>query len=524
MTDDTTPAPAPAADDEEVVVHAPAGSLRGRWSDGVARFAGIPFAAAPVGPLRFMPPGAPPRWDGVREARHFGPICPQNPSLMDALFGGEAERWDEDCLFLNVWTTDPSPAEPLPVMVWIHGGGFEMGSGSSPLYHGERFAHSDVVYVSINYRLGSLGFLELGGLDPALAGSGNNGLRDQVAALEWVRDNISAFGGDAGNVTIFGESAGAMSTALLMCMPSARGLFHRVVVQSGSIGSAREPERAHGDAEEFLGHLGLDPAERAATVTALRDLPVAEMLAAHGRMSAARMADPEELIARFDNPLAFLPFRPVRDGDTVPHEPLAEVAGGAAAGIPLLVGTNLEEWKLFAMMAPSPQDTEALLGRMKLLTDEPDATLAAYLAEQPGASPAEVECAALTDVVFRVPATDLADAQAPHAPVWQYRFDWRSPALGGILGAAHALEIPFVFDLVEDHRLHVLVGPEAPVELARGMHEAWVAFASGRSPEVPGAEWPARSEGTRPVLCMGDGFTLCEDPQGATRALWTELP
>jgi para-nitrobenzyl esterase len=196
------------ADDTEVVVEAPAGALRGRWADGVARFAGIPFAAPPVGEQRFRPPAPAPDWEGVRDARHFGPISPQNPSLMDALFGGEAEQWDEDCLHLNVWTPSVETESPLPVMVWIHGGGFEMGSGSSPLYHGESFAHSGVVYVSINYRLGSLGFLELGHLDPGYAGSGNVGLLDQVAALRWVRDNVAAFGGDAGNVTVFGESAG----------------------------------------------------------------------------------------------------------------------------------------------------------------------------------------------------------------------------------------------------------------------------------------------------------------------------
>ncbi|MCZ7630648.1 MAG: carboxylesterase family protein [Microthrixaceae bacterium] len=216
----------------------PRGEVRGLLHEGVARFLGIPFAKAPIGELRFRAPVANDAHEGILDATEFRAISPQNPSMMDALFGGEAERWDEDCLHLNVWTPTATPAEPLPVMVWIHGGGFEMGSGSSPLYHGESFARSGVVYVSINYRLGSLGFLELGHLDPAMSGSGNVGLLDQVEALRWVTENISAFGGDPDNVTVFGESAGAMSVSLLLTMPSARVCSTR---RSHSPGHSRRP-------------------------------------------------------------------------------------------------------------------------------------------------------------------------------------------------------------------------------------------------------------------------------------------
>jgi hypothetical protein len=215
----------------DVLVSTTHGTLRGTTDGSVARFLGVPFAAAPVGDLRFRPPAPFPAWDGARDAVETGPVCPQNPSLMDALFGGEAEQWDEDCLFLNVWTPSalPDPATPLPVMVWIHGGGFEMGSGSSPLYNGTHFAASGVVLVTLNYRLGALrASLSSASVDPAYTGSGNVGLLDQIAALEWVRDNIANFGGDPSNVTVFGQSAGAMSVSLLhLHAAGSTGLFQK---------------------------------------------------------------------------------------------------------------------------------------------------------------------------------------------------------------------------------------------------------------------------------------------------------
>jgi para-nitrobenzyl esterase len=506
---------APGPDDAELVVEAPAGRIRGRWGDGVARFAGIRYAMAPTAERRFLPPVPVHPAEAEMDARHFGTVCPQNPSLMDALFGGESEQWDEDCLHLNVWSPQPSQAARLPVMVWIHGGGFEMGSGSSPLYHGESFARDGVVFVSINYRLGSLGFLELGGLDSGFAGSGNAGLLDQVEALRWVRDNIECFGGDPGNVTVFGESAGAMSVSLLLTMPAASGLFSKAIAQSGALASARPVQQAHADATEFMEHLGIS------TVQELQQAPVEKLLGAHAALSASRMTDPESVIARFGSPLSFLAFRPVADGREVPLDPGLALRGGSAAGIPVVLGTNLDEWKLFAMMAPAADSRDAVLQRLSLLTGDPGGALVAYDQEHPGASPADIESAVLTDYVFRIPAGEMADAQGAHAPVWQYRFDWASPALGGLLGAAHAIEIPFVFDMVEDHRLHVLVGAEAPVELAKAMHGAWVEFARSGRPSVEGVEWSARGD-ERSVLILGPEPAMQEDPQGLTRRFWAD--
>jgi len=256
------------------------------------------------------------------------------------------------------------------------------------------------------------------------------------------------------------------------------------------------------------------------TVEELQAAPVKALLAAHARMSAARIADPDGVIRRDGSPLAFLPFRPVADGREVPLDPFAEVVSGRAATVPLMVGTNLEEWKLFALLTQAAQDRDALSARVALLGADPDAVISAYESDHPDASVAELESAMLTDVVFRVPASRLADAQASHAPVWQYRFDWRSPAMGGMLGAAHAIEIPFVFDMVTDHRLHVMVGPDAPSALAHDMHQAWVSFARDGSPQFASVDWPAISATKRPVLCMGESSGVHQDPFGMSRECW----
>lgn len=520
-TDTTT---ATRGDGDHIVARTSYGLLRGEWRDGVARFAGIPFAAPPTGELRFRAPQPPVPWDGERDATAFGAVSPQNPSMMDALFGGEAEAWDEDCLHLNVWTTEPSSPEDdagatgpgLPVMVWIHGGGFEMGSGSSPLYDGTGFARDGVVFVSLNYRLGSLGFLDLSSVDPTETGSGNVGLLDQIAALEWVRDNIAAFGGNPTDVTIFGESAGAMSVSLLMTAERARGLFHKAIAQSGAL-MAKSSAVAAADTAEFMSAAGV------ATVAELRALSVEELLKAHGTMSAARLADPDAVIRRTGSPISFLSFTPVTDGVVLPKDPEAALAAGSAAGVALLTGTNLEEWKLFSMMSPPITDDDALRRRIALMTTDVDGALAAYRADEGDPSPADLECALLTDVVFRVPSARMANAQVAHAPVHQYRFDWKSPAFGGLIGAAHAVEIPFVFQLVNDHRLHVLIGPEAPPELADAIHDAWVSFARTGVPRVAGiGTWPSlpNDTATRPVVVFDSAITLVDNPQPAALRFW----
>jgi para-nitrobenzyl esterase len=235
-------------------------------------------------------------------------------------------------------------------------------------------------------------------------------------------------------------------------------------------------------------------------------------------MATRRVADPEGVIERTGNPLAFLSFRPVADGVGVPTDPLAAIAEGSAAGVPLLIGTNSEEWKLFAMMSPPPADEAALRQRAALVVTDPDTALEVYRAEQPGASIAEVECALLTDLVFRIPAVRLADAHAPHAPAYQYLWTWGSPAWCGMIGAAHAIEIPCVFDLVEDQRLHVFVGPDAPKAGAAPTRRGWPSRRCPVGRRAP--DWPTVDSAGRPVMVLDTEMTLASDPRAASREFW----
>ncbi len=519
----SSPSAAPTSDAEDgttVTVSTAHGDVRGKWLDGVARFAGIPFAAPPVGDLRFRPPVAPTAWDEVRDATAFGHICPQNPSMMDLLFGGESESWSEDCLYLNVWSSGLGKDGLRPVMVWIHGGGFEMGSGSSPLYRGDSFARDGVVFVSINYRLGSLGFLELGGLDQTERGSANVGLRDQIAALEWVRDNIAAFGGDSSKVTVFGESAGAMSVSLLLASPLADGLFQQAITQSGAASAFRDAESADSDTREFMAILGVE------TIAELRAAPVEDLLKAHAALSASRIADPGGVMAKHGNPLAFLSFRPVADGKVVPLDPLEAIRNGSAAGVRLITGTNLEEWKLFSIGAKPVEEKATLIARFGNLVDDPEGALDAYSSEFPDADLTTIECAFMTDVVFRIPSDRLAQAQlvggGVDASVFQYRFDWRSEAMGGLIGAAHAVEIPFVFDLLSDQRLHVLLGVDAPRELSELVHDSWVEFAKTGAPAGSGArEWTPTGGESRVVQVFNTESAVVVDPMPIVSDYWS---
>ncbi|MEZ5321180.1 MAG: carboxylesterase/lipase family protein [Microthrixaceae bacterium] len=498
-----------------VVVETEAGRLAGSRLQGVTRFAGIPYARPPLGDLRFRPPQPPEPWTGVRPAEHFAPTAPQNPSMMDMLFGGVAEPWDEDCLYLNVWTPDVAPTSPLPVMVWIHGGGFEIGSGSSPLYDGTRFTANEVVLVTCNYRLGALGFLELGDLDPGYRGSGNCGLMDQEAALRWVRHNIAAFGGDPRKVTVFGQSAGSMSIAAHLASGRGKALFDQAITQSGAANAARSIDAAEIDRREFFDEGGWS------SVADVVAAPVDALLAAHGVMAGARVADPEAFVRKSGTPIGFLSFRPVADGIYLPVDPLEAIASGSAAGIPIVAGTTLEEWRLFAMMTPPAADTTALERRVATLVADPDTALDAYRHQMPEATFSDIESAILTDMVFRAPISAMVDAQRPHAPSYQYRWDWRSPAFGGLIGAAHAVELPFVFDVLHDRRLEVFVGPDAPASLARSINQAWSHFAIEGAPRAPGLpDWPDVSGSVRPVAVFDDEPRLDEDPQHETLDFW----
>jgi para-nitrobenzyl esterase len=498
------------------------GRLRGCESRGIRVFRGIPFARPPVGRLRFRAPEPPEPWAGTRSALRPGPAAIQaSLPVLRSLPLAAGRRQSEDCLYLNVFTPGLDGAR-RPVLVWIHGGGFLIGSGSTALYDGRRLARAgDVVVVTLNYRLGALGFLHLDGLSESLTGVSNAGVRDQIAALEWVREHADRFGGDPGNVTLFGQSAGAMSIAALLGAPRARRLFRRAILQSGA--AEQVPGRARADevARVFLEEVGgpalhPDPLGR---------IPVARIVAAQGA-TTRRLADLANLMA----------FTPCVDGDLIPEPPLEALRRGALADREILIGTTLDEWKLFALFEsrlPALRE-RGLVGRLaqilpRVAAGAPAAPLAArqyreaVRARGGRTTPFEVWNAFQSARVFHVPAAELAEAHAAGGGrAWTYLFTWRPPALRRPLGAFHAIDVPFVFGLAESPIARPLTGlaGSAP-RLAQRMQRAWSEFARSGSPAcdlLPGWE-PYRAE-DRSTMLLGERCALAREPLEAERSLW----
>jgi para-nitrobenzyl esterase len=502
-----------------MIVSTAQGKLEGIERHGVLQFRGIPYAAPPVGLRRFRPPAPPEPWDGVRRADTFGAVACQVAGGAQLLLGDQGREASEDCLFLNVVTPACDDAA-RPVMVWIHGGGFTNGSASTPWYDGTHLAtRGDVVVVGINYRLGPLGFLWLGDLDPSLRSSGVNGLLDQAAALAWVRDNIAAFGGDPGNVTVFGESAGAMSVASLLALPAARGLFHRAVTQSGAASNTYSPAAASEITATMTSLLGVTDVEELLSVDATA------LVEAGARITGQLLREPRRVAGRPGIAMA-MPFEPVVDGEWLPTQPLEAVRCGAAADVPLLIGTNRDEWNLFRLMSPGGLDHPELLDRLDRTFGEGHVVRDTYAAARPAAGADDLWSAVLTDCTFRIPAERLLEARAAGAssPSHQYLFTWASPAFGGVAGSCHALEIPFVFGVLGNQGAELILGGPAAPELwalSEAMQEAWLAFARTGDPNHEGLPaWPAWSADDRPVMRFDVERELLHDPDGEARRLW----
>jgi para-nitrobenzyl esterase len=417
------------------------------------------------------------------------------------------------CLRLNVWTPRSDEGQ-RPVMVWIHGGAFVSGASTTPWYDGERFAvDHDVVMVSFNYRLGVLGFTYLGDeFGPDLTGSGSLGVQDAVAALRWVKDNIARFGGDPSNVTIFGESAGAMGVGTLLAMPESRGLFHKAILQSGAASSAKSTDAATRHTSELMSILGLDRAD----LDALQELSVSTLIEAHQALAAAHVR--EGLVSM-----------PVVDGSIIDRSPLEAVEQGAASDIPLLIGTNRDEWRLFALFDQEfmATDEEGLESGLKtLLSDNAAAALRTYKKRLGDVSPAEILTSALTDSIFRIPAIRLAEAQhRGGGSSWMYLFTWAIPPAKNGLGSCHAVELPFVFNTLNKPAAELFLGQDPPLQLARDVNATWAAFARYGDPSRGAlGEWPPYEPIDRKTMIIDLQSRVQSDPLSEERMLWPESP
>ncbi|MBM6403051.1 carboxylesterase/lipase family protein [Phycicoccus sp. CSK15P-2] len=467
------------------------GKLRGIRENGVDRYLAIPYAAAPVGRLRFAAPAPVPGWPEVRDATAMGPTSPQNEmSPVSQKYLPNVIIPGDDYLNVNVWT--PEGAQGLPVMVWFHGGSLKHGSNALDGYDGRAFARDGVVFVSVNYRLGFEGFSVL---DDAPE---NIGYADMVASLRWVHDEIVAFGGDPGRVTILGESAGGVAVANLLAGTHAGTLFQQVIVQSGMPAASSRRDAAVVTRSEAK-MLGIPT-----TRTAFSAVPMERMLEA----DRAVTRNPGRMISGTG-------YAPVIGGPEVEKDPMAAVLDGAGDHVPVMAGWTSEEHTYFMLPGAFDRIGRLLFGLVRLKFGATRNVVKAYRDAYPGAARGYLTAVMTIDRILRIPMHRIADGRRARgaAPTWFYEFDWKSPVDG--LGATHAMDVPFVFDTLGSPDWPQFTGPNPPQRIADEMHAAWVRFATTGDPG-----WRAWDD-SRPTLVFGDPASrLVEDPRGAQLRVW----
>jgi len=491
------------------IIETKSGKIQGYKEEGLGIFKGIPFAEPPIGKLRFSPPVSKQPWDGVLNTTEYGPCSFQGHTELEE-FLGKLEPEGEDCLSLNIWTP-ALDGEKRPVMVWIHGGAFSIGGGTDPMYDGSALAlRGDIVIVTINYRLGSFGFLYSKGIPS------NVGSQDQIMALKWVNENIESFGGDPENITIFGESAGAYSVLALSTMSKAKGLFHRVIAQSAPYIDTKASDKT---SRKILRKLHI----KGGDIDSLREVPPEKIIDAQNQVVATIPTD-------------IMALRPLIIGDTFPKHPLKAFQSGECANIDLMIGTNLDEFKLFTAVEPIKSmiksDPEKLVvGFLDLLagieTTKSEELIKTYKEARNGkysTEPLEISTAIVNDFAFRIRAIRLLEAQKPHqSNTYNYMFTWPSSGLDGILGACHSLEIPFVFGTLDSPTLkEFVIG--APKELSEKMMDAWINFAKTGNPNhgsIP--EWSAYDTETRETMIFGEDCKVEKALFDKERAAWDGL-
>ncbi len=496
--------------DPAPVVKTTNGLLQGQVDNGAHAFLGVHYGADTGGQNRFLPPKPVTPWTGVKPATKMGDRCPQPqihmPKETADFLSFSDDPISEDCLVLNVWTPSAKAVGKRPVMFWIHGGGFFLGSGNDKYYNGANLARKqDVVVIAINHRLNAFGYLALGPeAGPAYAQSNLAGMMDIVQALQWVRDNVAQFGGDPGNVTIFGQSGGGSKVSTLTAMPAARGLFHKAIIQSGAATRLGTAEDAIATRDKLLANLNIAPAD---AVAKLQAMPMDDLIKAGAR-------------------LGLLPYRPSVDGQALPTHPFDPVGSPLSADIPILVGVTKDEATNTAMtpdwLAMTQADLDAKVASLVGPAKAPE-MIALYRSHAPKDSPAYLWERIMTDQMMTKSAITLAERKHAQgaAPVYMYNVTWETPVMGGKLRSPHAVELPLVFDNVAIAPFLVGVGKDQQT-MADEMSSTFAAFARTGNPNVKGLpHWPAYDPAKRMTFVYDVPPKVVSDPNGDLRRYWT---